>query len=232
MRRKKKSVIDMKAGFGLLDVLVALTVGSILSVLVYRSIEQINRSVRSMEETTQMQSTRALFESRFDDDIGGAFVPRAAFEEVVGKKPASAPAPTASVGIKNKPTDKSAEKKGDKKAVSYKLNDAFRVENFSVGQGKAISDKSVFTFITSNPLIAYGETTARFARIAYVFQKQESTRIKLVRYESPELDYKKFGDAQKSGKLHGYTVLENINEFELTFGVATEEKEEKQDKAL
>ena len=225
----------MKSGFSLIEILIALTVGSILSTLVYRSLDQINRTIRSIDVTTQTQSARTFFADRLAIDLNGAFAPRKAFSEIKKEKPETptqAPTQEPTQQIKNVPDTKP----GNKKETAFQLDDVFVVKDFSAGKQKAASSKATFTFITSNPLLAYGETAPRTARVSYALQKQEPPQdldqedkqkinlLKLIRYESPELDYKKFKSKLEKQDIRGYEVLSNIEEIEITLGAHAEEK--------
>lgn len=65
----------MRPGISLLDVVVALAIASVLSLLLYRSLYQTNRTVGIVDALVEANTQLVFFGDRLMKDVSGAFVP-------------------------------------------------------------------------------------------------------------------------------------------------------------
>ncbi len=209
----------MRPGISLLDLVVGLAIASILSVLLYRSLYQANQTVRVIDSLIETQTQLVFFGDRLTKDVSGAFVPLQAIPQKTEQADA-------------KQTAKSEQPKKKEEQEKKRLKNIFMVEGLdNIARAAApATTKPLFSFVSTNPLVIYGETTPRVVRITYSLERPTGSKLwQLKRYESPELDFKKFNEARRKNKLTGYTILQNIQAFSVTCIVskAEEKKEEK-----
>jgi prepilin-type N-terminal cleavage/methylation domain-containing protein len=214
----------MKPGLSLIEVVVGLAIASILSVLLYQSTSQTVRVVKTVDVMINAHSELALFSNRIQKDSAGMFVPRFAVEK---KKDKTKPEPKAPEQ-KSQPKPEEADQS---KINEEKQREVFFLENMNITKSSH-KEPSHFTFISANPLTVYGESAPRRVRISYALERQKEGKniFKLVRYESSEVDYKKFQEKQKSKAIKGYDILTNIRQLEIQCFVPKPEVEEEKEK--
>jgi prepilin-type N-terminal cleavage/methylation domain-containing protein len=205
----------MKPGFSLLEIVIAIAIGAIVSVLLYQATSQTARVVKTIDVLIDVHSELALFIDRVTKDVSGAFVPRIAIDEKEAppeKKP------------EKKPEEKKPPSPEKKKETEHNV---FVVQNMTLDE-KAPRGSSLFTFISTSPLSVYGEFVPRRVRIAYVIESQKDSKglYKLVRYESTEIDLKKFEEKQRSNVIKGYSIVRNIKSLRVECYAAQEEAEQ------
>lgn len=206
----------MRNGISLLDIMVALAVGSILSIMLYRSFTQTNQVVRVIEAISGMSMDLTLASDRLEKDLSGAFVP-----------------------VQGIPKPKPKEDEKQKRTISVgatqkeetpRLGDVFVVSD----QRKRTSQAAtlLLTFITSNPLVVYGETPARIVRVVYMLRPHKAVPglLELVRYESPELELKQFEARQAKGTIQGHQLISTLKTITVTCTVRKQEPEEEKEK--
>jgi hypothetical protein len=216
----------MRAGISLVEVIAALAIGSVMSLLLYRSLYQTNRAVQTVDALVDTHAELALCTERLTKDLNGAFIP------VQTVKPASV-APQA---------DKKPEASGihvasktsaqrEEKSRQKQIEDIFVVNKLTQGERLA-SEGTILAFITSNPLVIYGEAPVRKVRVTYTLTlpKGERALRTLTRYESSEIDSKRFQDKLKRGIIKGYPVLHNIQNLTIECLAHKEEQHEGQAK--
>jgi len=207
----------MRSGISLIDVIAAIAVGGIMTVILYRSVAQTNRVVFTIDAIVDMYSEVALFKDRMERDVLGAFVPQGVsmefYKEVMQRKNDSKP----------KPADK-------KKPKQDKDTDAID-EIFVLKKGTQ-NNLSMMTFTTTNPLIVFNEVTPRAVRVLYELVPQEGqNRWSLVRYEGTELGLKTYNKKRKEGAIRGYTILDNIKKLAVRCVVESRNDQKKEQAA-
>ncbi len=203
----------MKPGFSIIEIVVAIAIGAIVAMLLYQATAQTARVVKTIEVQVDVHTELALFMDRIQKDISGAFVPHFPEEKEEAE-------------LQQKKEEKKQNK--DSKPEKKKENEQniFDVQSMDITDGMH-KGASLFTFVSTNPLMVYGESVPRRVRISYSFedQKEGKALFKLLRYESPEVDFKKFEEKKKSRAIKGYTILRNIRSFSMEcFAPAEEEK--------
>jgi prepilin-type N-terminal cleavage/methylation domain-containing protein len=220
----------MRPGVTLLELVAALAIASIMSVMLYQGLNQSYKAVRTIDVLVDAHSELALFFDRFYKDISGAFVPVQAISaqekgrKEIEEKGAQAGKPQESK-IDAAKSSEAGKVEGEEKQKP--LKDIFVLEEMKIS-GEARASRSSFTFITANPLTIYGEAIPRIVRVLYVVEadKKKSGLWNLVRYESTELDNAVFKDKQSKGAIKGYAVLHNIEKFTIECSAFKEVKQE------
>ncbi len=214
----------MRRGITLIDVLIALAIGSVLTLLLYGALAQTSRVVRFVDALTGITTDLLFAGDRLSKDIQGAFVPIQGQLEKSSERKEEAQK-------KEGAQDGAQKEKTDDKQKKERMTDVFIVNDLSKGVRNA---KVLLTFISSNPLIVYGESTPRVVRVVYMLEpnKEDSNLFELIRYESLELPLKTFKEHQAKKSVRGYPLLTRIRQIAVTaIARKTESEEEKKEKA-
>jgi len=181
----------MKSGFILLEIIIAIALGSLIGLAVFSTFFQVNRAYNTADRVIAFDVRATTVQHQLERDISGAFVPFV----VEGQKTVTT---VTQVTVKDKTGTKIAQKKEQEKEVQEKpLDKAFYVE---------LQDNllALFSFITSNPMHVYGKQKPRIARVTYslVPEKQRGGGEKtytLFRQESSDLLFKKLKEKGERG---------------------------------
>ncbi len=204
----------MRSGFILLEIIIAIALGSMIGASLFTSFFQVNNAYKVADRIIDVDMRACTVQNQLERDISGVFVP--------------------AVFIKQKETKTTTKKtviKGDKKTVSTKkekekekkeepLEKAFYAQN---KEGKF----SFLSCVTSNPLQVYGEAKPRVARVLYQLVEQAGNlrgpkSYKLVRQESLNLNFKV---PQKEKDAKGYELSRNIKSISAEYIVIPQKKE-------
>jgi Tfp pilus assembly protein PilE len=185
-------------GFGLLDVIVSVSLAAILSLLIFQALQQTRRTVKKIQATVDINSMLIHFKDRFFKDIQGSFIPQTPSKQQPQQQNQPTQAPAQPV-----------EKKEQQDTLRYYVLERINITN------KADADHGTLHFITTSSLNIYDAVAPRAVRVLYELKKQPDKKTwQLSRLESPELDYKKFSDIAQ--KRPGIIVLTNIESIEIT----------------
>jgi prepilin-type N-terminal cleavage/methylation domain-containing protein len=182
----------MKSGFTLIEVMLVLLIGSLLSTSLYMSFAVISKMVQHGNAQVRSDIGFGLISNQLEKDCMGAFLP------II-----SAAAPEEAPATEN---ESPAKKVAAPKATTTKLERAFYCTT-----GKA-GNFGILTFVTNNPLQSYspermGSEKPRIARVAYrLVPEKDKPTFSLVRQESTELEYKAF----ESKNVRGYEIAQGI----------------------
>jgi len=203
----------MRAGYILLEIIIAISIASIFLLGMLNSLSQINIAFGLADRTSGIDMRAALFHHQFERDISGVFVPFVTKEK----------------GIEEKTEEPGKEKKTlEKKDVP--LQNSFHSTN-----KKGLFD--FLTFITSNPLIIYNKVSSRIARVIYKLEEdRESEKMwgkgkksyKLFRQESFNLDFVSIDSGTKK-RATKFELIDNIKNFVVEYSVAAVKKTDGKD---
>ncbi len=205
----------MRTGISLIDVVTAIAVGGILTVLLYRSVVQTNRVVYTIDAMIDMYSEVALFKDRMERDVLGTFIPQgismAFFKRVMQQN--------------KEETQKKNQQKGDKDTEEA-------IDEIFVVKRGAQNNLATMTFTTTSPLIVFNETAPRAVRVLYELtpDKERQNRWSLLRYESTDLALRTFNQKRREGTIRGHTILDNIKKLAVRCVVESRDKENKKEK--
>lgn len=194
-------------GFSLIELMVALAVGSVFMVLVVQLFSGINRSSTKMMRRTDYVFTvpRALM--LIDDDISAALVPRRGWPDLQQDDKGSVPQ-----GQMQRPAMIDEEKERKIKQVFY-----------------AESRNDILTFfscITSNTRTPYGKEHPPLVRVLYeMLPHPEEENIYQIRRRETEDIYASLQDLQEASG--GFTLLSQVKSIKMRFFVPEKPAEEK-----
>jgi prepilin-type N-terminal cleavage/methylation domain-containing protein len=205
-------------GFSLIEVVIALLISSILGIALFTSFNQINKYATIANNVMSSDTRLATIHHQLSKDMAGAFIPVQALppEENKNEQAEKKDAPAAQ-DKKPKPQQPAAEQK-----PTYKqLKKVFVSSNAEDNLLKSV------TFITNNPLIGYGNSKPRIARVMYRLGKAKDSqnRYTLYRQESAtELEAEKFKAENK--KIREFVVAENIKHLSISYEAPQEDSDE------
>ncbi|MBT3455649.1 prepilin-type N-terminal cleavage/methylation domain-containing protein [bacterium] len=211
----------MRRGFVLIDVILAITIFSVISAMLFSVFFQTNNIFERIDSLISCHIKGTTLSMVLKRDFSGVFIPMYSEPSKEQKHPG--------------PPKKDEQKKdgSDEKEWPEPEN----VFLFKKGEGKPFD---FLTFITSNPIEAFGVSKPRVARIVYLMDKRDDGTFKFRRFESDKLEF----DVEKvpgEYKDKSFVVVEKINNFSIKFGVfalpkrdddkkQAEEKKDKKDK--
>ncbi|MGC2310899.1 MAG: prepilin-type N-terminal cleavage/methylation domain-containing protein [Candidatus Babeliaceae bacterium] len=196
----------MKSGFSLIEIVVALALASLLTIVLYTSFEQTKRTTKRMESLEEVSALTMRLYYQLEKDLGGVFVPPSFL--VQDKKVTTT-------------SGQPVPEKQEQEKESEKLPEVFRVQ--------IKGEEKEFTFITTNPLLTYQEIKPRLVRVMYriIPSKTREGTFAFTRRESTEIDLKKF---LERGDENVFTIMDEITKITFRFMVLDpEQKEEKKE---
>ena len=207
----------MKAGFTLIELILAFMFSSIILTVLFNSFFQINRSSLLTEDIIDMNTRMLIMQNQFEKDLSGAFVP---VQGIVEKKKEE-----------EKPKDEVAQKKEKaevpKKEKPKPVNDIF----YSANKGDSLNE---LTFISNNPMRVYeyaenAQVKPCVVRIVYrlVPDPKKKGSFILTRQEGTELDFAQY-KKNATKPIKAYELADNIKSLsiEFTAPITKEEKKE------
>ena len=194
-------------GFALIEMLIGITISSMVSIALFTTLFQIQQSEHDVAELVSVGMRLSIVTDRLQKDLTGVFWP--SFEEKdLGKENKKVPGvPEAAEG-----------------AAEPKIAKILFSQNQSVVEGIDILKEC--TFITDNPLQVYGDSKPRVARVIYSLMPEENIANSFVlsRQESSNLDYKEVREDSRS-----YTVISGIRYLILTYLYLGEDDDQEND---
>ena len=217
----------MTRGFSLIEVMLALVIGSILSGIMFMCLSQSQRVAASIENITNIQMRALIARRQLVRDISGAFIPTHILEpkkeqkKESGSKPKTADAKKEEPKIKNEQKDEHGEK--DQK-LKERLDKAF----------DGTADNTQFKqllLITNNPLEIYwsnkaGRPKFRAEKVTYTLEKEKKTgtlSYRLMRTTT----YPKGGKEKEA--MQTYELVHGIKKMTVQYIAVIEEQEEEKD---
>ncbi len=203
----------MKAGFVLIEVLLASLISSIIGAALFGAFYQVNRAVRVVDDFVDVYAKAAILQHQLEKDLAGTCIPVEAV-----------PAAPKDKNKKDKEEEDKEKKKEPKKPFAKLFYGVNRAGMFDM-----------LTFITNNPLQVYwgakaGKAKPKIARIVYrlVEDKEEKGSYTLMRQESYQLEFDKLERKAKEAK--SYELVDGIKKMKLEYVLAIEKDKEKKEK--
>ncbi len=219
----------MRKGFILVEVLVALLLGSLMIGVLFQSLSQTNQLFAKVVSTSSIQRTALLVQQQFETDFSGMIAPQLVEREEAPERD------TQKKSDEDKKNKSLEDKKSDDKKSEEKKEEPFKSFIFETGEKGTVK---IISFVSSNPLLTYKQPLPRAIRVAYrvVADPENQGALLLIRQQSEELFLARFEaackkDTIKSGQnlIRSYELARNIQTITFEFFV---EKIEKPDKAL
>lgn len=197
------------AGFTLLELLMALLIGSLLTSLLLTSFFQVQRNDELATNIMNLNGQVALLNNQLERDISGIFIPVQAIEK------------------NNQQPEPKADKSQDKKSAATNDEKKFKSVFKASHKNNMLSELS---FITNNPLRVYefAENTpikTNVARVVYHLETNEDKKsYSLIRQEGSQLDLQAYAkNAQKP--IKGYKLIDAIKTIALEFAAPVFKKD-------
>ncbi|MCF7900023.1 hypothetical protein K9K77_00805 [Candidatus Babeliales bacterium] len=201
-----------KKGFSVFEILIAVTIFSFLGTLLFQSLFQVNKSLKSVISIASADTRYLLFDNLWEKEIAGVFVPQL---KKVGK---------------SSEEDESLKKDNNEKDDQKKEKIITPPQAFFCKNGNG-GNMSLFTFITTNPLSVYNMRKPRTMRIVYELKpdNQQQGLFALYRKEVDDIFDEKAIDSKGEGKEKSFKVFGEIKTFTLEFYAESVKKKEKED---
>lgn len=210
-----------RAGFTLLELLIATLIASILSALLFAALFQVNRYVPVIDNLTGIYEKAAIVNAQLERDLSGVTAPNEFYarqKKVEPKKGEDAKKESAA-----KKEDEEKKKAAEAKAEADKEKSKKPLEKIFYGVNKE-SNLDQLSFITTNSLQVYwsdkaGSAKPRIVRVLYML-KEEPTKdgkksYSLIRRESNNLE---FDPIAKGGKdISEYVLAEGIKSAQVEY---------------
>jgi prepilin-type N-terminal cleavage/methylation domain-containing protein len=209
----------MKAGFSLIEVLIASTVATLVSVALFLSWGQVQKSAVRVDNTMSVTDRILLLQRQFEQDFMGICVP-------------------ISWPYTKPEKEESAVADDEKKEPGQKKEKPKIVEQVFYATTQTGDNLETLTFLTNNPMQVYwsdraGGARPRIARVQYTLKKDESKKEKAVSYtlyrqEKYTLDLDDFNKEGKDG-VRSYALIAGIKELKLTYWQEVQTKKEEKE---
>lgn len=204
----------MKNGFSLIEVIIGVAISSILSIALFLTLNQTQRSAKFIENKISNDPQLLIFQNQFEKDVTGIFVPE--FWHLKQQKTTT----TTEIEVEKKENQENITKATQNKKTEQKQQKIPKTFFSSSGDKKL----QELTFITCNPLQMYENIKPRIVRVIYSMEQQDDYFV-LYRQETLELDYNKI----EKDKLNKFSILTRIKNFELKYFYYEKEEENKDD---
>lgn len=213
----------MQRGMSLIELAIALFIGSFLSILLFNVFNQANTTLVAVESLASADINVVTFYDRFERDITGAFIPAIGDPDLADKafaqqlKKAQEQEQAAATQQAAQPQKGLSAPKSKTKNAS--LQD-IQVKKVFVYEEKN-NNLALFSFVTDNPAVGYQQAKPRIVRVVYTLKREPKENLyALWRKESLKLGIKKDEQARE------YCLLHNIKSLRLEL-LAPPESEEK-----
>jgi len=202
----------MKHGFTLIEVLVAATLASLLSIALFLSWGQIQRAAVSADNTMSIGDRLMVLQRQFEQDFMGTCVPISRpYTKPTSEEETAKPAEKPSANLNEKTEQKEKPKP---------------VERVFYASTQANDLLDTVTFLTNNPMQVYwseraGGARPRIARVQYTLKKdaikgEKNVSYTLSRQEANTLDPDRFSK-DADNKIRSYDLITGIKELKLTY---------------
>lgn len=214
-----------KAGFSLIELLVATMIASILGTLLFSAFYQINKFVPAIDSRTSIIEKAALINAQLEKDFAGIIVPSEFYDRQPKEKPQAADSKKDDATKKESEAKKKQEESDSDQKTKKLLEKIF----YSVNKSGMLDKLS---FITTSSLQVYwgpksGSAKPRMVRVMYSLKENPESKdgkksYSLIRKESPKLE---FEEIEKSLE---YVLADNIKSLAMDYTAVMIEPEKKQ----
>lgn len=219
-----------KAAFSFIELIVALFIASMMSLVLFQALNRATSSLQSTDSLSAATMNIVGFYDRMERDISGAFIPEMgdpelvarAIQKVKQKQQEKSFIQQATQGAKQQPPAAKQEQKEEPQDPALTLKNV-QVKKVFVYAGKGDIFET-FTLVTCNPMQRYHKSVPRIARVTYSIKEDPHHRRTYIlsRKESQKLGF----DADKNAR--SYVLLRNIKTLRMEFLAPVRESEEKE----
>ncbi|MFA6066794.1 MAG: prepilin-type N-terminal cleavage/methylation domain-containing protein [Candidatus Babeliaceae bacterium] len=186
-----------KRGFSLIELVIAMAVGSVILFAVYQTFNQIQKAALRLDAVLIKDTMIMPLYNQLEKDISAIYVP--------------VPLPAGPAPAQVAPVQASPAKPEEKK----ELEKIF----YTTSKDSGLQE---LTFITTTPLVGYDEVAPRLVRVTYALKQEPDNVYTLTRTESSQLAYK----PEKATPTKSYDIAQGIKKITLTLYVFSEQKKD------
>jgi type II secretory pathway pseudopilin PulG len=206
--------MNLRKGFMLLEIILSLAIGSILSVILLQSVGSMGKTFQKVVAVSSLERRFTLIQQQFERDFSGAMSPEIALEDEQRRKTEDEAEQKTESEDKEKDDKKPEAKTNTKKEKPQKkkIPHAFFSKNSEAGNCTQL------TCVTTNPIAIYGEAIPRLVRVVYSLDAdpEHEGLFLLARQQSDILDFKDFSpDAAKP--IRKYTIADGIQSWKVDY---------------
>lgn len=230
----------MRHGFTLIELIVSLLIGALISISLTALLQQSYASQRKLEALTNLYGRASLIFTQLERDLMGATIPieniLALEDERKKKGGAKVKDGQKDTADKTKEPEKKDEQKGPQDSADAAKEGSKEppykpYERVFYAESRNNPSKLFFSWITHDPLQLYwgstvGTARPRIARIMYRLEPHtdDKTVFKLIRSEGFDLSYAPY-EKHTDAKYKGSVIAEDIKRIALTFFAVQEKKD-------
>jgi prepilin-type N-terminal cleavage/methylation domain-containing protein len=225
----KKAGIAIHAGFTLIELIIAIALSSIVSVVLINALYQMSRFRMMVDERVYVYSHAAIIQQQMERDITSAFIPDLIKTSTKSQEQAG----TNQAGGDKKAGESDSEKSNTQKQETNSVEQGESEQKKFFYGVKSAENFELLTCITTSPLPVYwgtksGSPRARIARVLYRLQRdsERPDSYILYRQEGAQLD---FASYQESG-ARNFVLAKDIKSMTVTYEAEIRKKESEQDK--
>lgn len=201
----------MKKGFTLLEVMIAIIVGSLVMGVLVQSLWQLSKSIKQVSSVSSVDMRVSVFQNLLEKELASAFAPK-----LIPLKDDESEEKDDEKEKSEKETDEHDEKDEESESTNKEKESPLKKIFYTEHEGDNIT---LLTFITTSPLDVYNMSKPRVARIMYklVPDKNNPELFELHRQESSSItDIKKF-DSEATEGVKGFVVIDGIKSLKANF---------------
>lgn len=203
-------------GFSLIEIIIAVAISSVLSLILYRAFSQTNRLVQQVRNLMDDTSDTLSSYAQLEKDFSAIFMPT--LEEI---KKASAPPAQAAVANQTTPKTPAGQESKEKKPEIIPFKTTM--------EGSKLA---TISFVTTNAFSILDEAASRPVRVTYKLKPQEGEGNKLFVLLREELPYDQKAEGEKKSSsakpTHAYALIRNISSFSAKFSAYDCKEESKE----
>lgn len=217
----------LRKGFTLLEVVFGLLISSMIALILFQSLTQMNGTLTRVTALTSLERRVMLLQQQLETDFSGIFAPQLTerddedLEEEEKKK---------------EKASQKEEKNKKEEDLQEEQDTGFKTFTFEADDRGFVK---ILSFVSCNPLNVYQQPSPRAVRVAYRVSadSENEGKLLLIRQESEELSLKKFEEATKKATIkegqapiRSYEIARNIENIKFEFYVEKIQKQEPEKK--
>jgi prepilin-type N-terminal cleavage/methylation domain-containing protein len=198
-------IIPRRPGFSLIEILIAVAISSIVSLILYNAFSQTNRVVQQVRSMIADTSDTLSSYAQLEKDFSAIFIP---FPEQTQEQKPAAQQESASAQKPAQPAPKPQQAESKKPEIT-----PFKT---TTKEGKL----ATISFVTTNAFLVLDEAASRVVRVTYALKAQEEGEKKLYTLWREEVPYDQKAEVEKKGSTkpaHAYPLIRNISDFSAKF---------------
>jgi prepilin-type N-terminal cleavage/methylation domain-containing protein len=206
-------------GMTLIEMVVALAISSLLTLLLYQSLNQTQKTTSAVDAIFDYALSAPIAYNQLDKDISSIFVPEQVFRNLMEEQ--------------KKKEKKSADDKKQNQMQKENINEepltdgskdkpTEKLKNIFVATKKGKELESI-SFLSTHSLSLFNAVVPRSVRVVYRLVPAQNGLFVLIRQESTKLDL----SLEKFKEIREYELMRGIREFSMQFLIPDPQKDAK-----